>query len=245
MAAALSCAPPKTPAAAPRAPPDDTFEVAELEAPEQPSAVSSKSAPALLETEAAEQPEQPDDDLDADIAALSAEARAPGRDPLVGHEIVYRVTPGGLVIEIEGLHLVPRAKPFRNRNGTYGIVLSLEAKSYDGRRYGLSTPEEGVMSIAGRVEAPDGKRARFGDQRRGEGQTWVSDADGVRLEQRWPGIGQPSLRRGQTISLEIGLWGLRVEEDRQKPIKKLFLVKMLGARRPQAVITPPTVDWGQ
>ena len=60
----------------------------------------------------------------------------------------------------------------------------------------------------------------------------------------WPGRGQPKLWWGQTVTLEVGLWGVRAESEREKPVRRLFVVKMVGGNSPQPVITPPTLDWG-
>lgn len=195
-----------------------------------------------------------DDGLDADIAALSASTQtgataaspAPGQaappDP-AGREIVYRVTPKGLVIEIDGFHLRPEAKPFKDRSGAYGIRLSVAAESFDGRKYWVNKPKEGPLSIAGKVEA-QGKSSRFSDERQGSGEELVLEGSPRRFEQRWPGRGQPKLRAGETVTLEVGLWGVRVDDERERPVRRLFVVKMVAGPRSQAVITPPTMDWG-
>jgi hypothetical protein len=64
------------------------------------------------------------------------------------------------------------------------------------------------------------------------------------FRQRWPGRGQPKLWGGQTVTLEVGLWGVRADADRGRPVRRLFVVKMVAGNKPQAVISPPTLDWG-
>jgi hypothetical protein len=213
-----------------------------------------------------------DDGLDADIAALSASTRPaespnappakgdgvggeapkveqpqasppPGADGTTGREIVYRVTPKGLVIEIDGIHLRPEAKPFQ-KGGTYGIELVLNAESFDGRQYWVQKPAEGPLSIAGKVEGKPGQRERFRDQREGSGEEVVMEGTPRRFKQRWPGRGQPKLTSGQTVTLEVGLWGVRADAERERPVRRLFEVKMVAGNKSQAVITPPTLDWG-
>jgi hypothetical protein len=200
-----------------------------------------------------------DDDLDADIAALSASTRpaaspnaepqkavppAPNSNEAGGREIVYRVTAGGLVIEIDGIHLRPEAKVFKQKSGAYGIELVVNAESFDGRQYWVDKPGEGPLSIAGKVEGKAGKRERFGDQRKGSGEEVVMEGAPRRFKQRWPGRGQPQLWPGQTVTLEVGLWGVRAESERERPVRRLFEVKMVAGNKSQAVITPPTLDWG-
>ena len=57
---------------------------------------------------------------------------------------------------------------------------------------------------------------------------------------------QPRLWWGQTITLEVGLWGVKAgEEGRERPVRRLFVVKMLAGNDPLAVVSPPTLDWGR
>jgi hypothetical protein len=186
------------------------------------------------------------DDLDADIAALSSATKTPEAKPdaLSGRELIYRVTPQGLVIEVGGIHLRPVAKAFRDARGNYGVDLQLTAQSFDDRQYWLSKPEEGPLSIAGRIEGPGGKRQRFGDERRGDGEEVVRSGEPRQFKQRWPGKGQPRLRAGETLTLEVGLWGVHADAERERPVRRLFEVKLVGAQPPQAVVSPPTLDWG-
>ena len=190
-----------------------------------------------------------DDGLDADIAELSASTGgdpkpAPSAASSGAREIVYRVTPKGLVIELDGVHLRPEAKPFKDKNGAYGIELVLHAESFDGRQYWLNKPDEGPLSIAGKIESKDGKSTRFADERAGGGEEVITEGAARSFRQRWPGRGQPKLWWGQTVTLEIGLWGVRAEADRERPVRRLFVVKMVAGNKPVAVVTPPTLDWG-
>jgi hypothetical protein len=211
------------------------------------------AATGATESSGGPQPAEPesnaDDGLDADIAELSrsTDGEAATKKPAGAksdREIVYRVTPKGLVIELDGLHLRPEAKPFKDKNGAYGIELVVTAESFDDRQYWVKKPGEGPLSIAGKVEAKDGKSTRFADERKGDGEELVTAGNPRRFRQRWPGRGQPKLWWGQSVTLEIGLWGMRAESERERPVRRLFVVKMVGGNHPQAVITPPTMDWG-
>lgn len=198
-----------------------------------------------------------DDGLDADIAELSASTQAASSErsaagdakpattaeSTTGREIVYRVTPKGLVIEVDGIHLRPEAVPFKQKSGAYGIQLVVNAESFDGRKYWLNKPKQGPLSIAGKIEG-QGKSARFVDQREAGGEEPVLDGSPRRFEQRWPGPGQPKLWAGQTVTLEVGLWGVRVDSERERPVRRLFVVKLVAGPRSRPVITPPTLDWG-
>jgi hypothetical protein len=191
-----------------------------------------------------------DDGLDADIAALSASTGgsakpAPAASSSSGaREIVYRVTPKGLVIELDGVHLRPEAKAFKDKHGAYGVELVLHAESFDGRQYWVNKPDEGPLSIAGKIESKDGKSTRFADERTGGGDEVIMEGAARSFRQRWPGRGQPKLWWGQTVTLEIGLWGVRSESERERPVRRLFVVKMVAGNKPVAVVSPPTLDWG-
>jgi hypothetical protein len=188
-----------------------------------------------------------DDNLDADIAELSRQTKGGTEKPAEknkGRDVVYRVTPKGLVIEVEGIHFRPEVKAVRNAQGAYELVLTLNAESFDERQYWLRKPSEGPLAIAGSVADKAGKSARFNDQREGDGEEVVMAGQPRAFKQRWPGRGQPKLWPGQSVTLEVGLWGVRADSEREHPVRRLFMVKMLATGRPEPVLTPPTVDWG-
>lgn len=237
--------PPREPEAVPT--PEASAEPANEEAaPAEPSAAApSTAAPSAAASETAgERPGE--DELDADIAALSQATKSPEAktEGLSGREVVYRVTPQGLVIELGGIHVRPVAKAFRDAKGSYGVDLQLTAESFDDRQYWLSKPAEGPLSIAGRIETASGKRQRFGDERHGNDEEVVRAGEPRQFKQRWPGKGQPRLRAGETLTLEVGLWGVHADSERERPVRRLFEVKLVGAQPPQAVVSPPTLDWG-
>lgn len=186
-----------------------------------------------------------EDELDADIAALAESTKGAELDADSSRrEIIYRVTPKGLVIEIDGLHLHPEAKPFKDQHGAYGVELIVKAESFDGRQYWVNKPKEGPLSIAGKIETKDGKPSRFLDQREGKSEELVHASEPRTFRQRWPGRGQPKLWWGQTVTLEVGLWGFRSDSGRERPVRRLFVVKMVAGNKPQAIVSPPTLDWG-
>ena len=236
------------PAAAPE-PAGPSAGSAEVTSPPSPSTAPAQgSAAAPVATASSEIDLDGGDNLDADIAELSRATQGPTEpkaSELSGRDIVYRVTPQGLVIEVNGIHLRPEAKAFRDSGGTYGVQLTLTAESFDARQYWLSKPAEGPLALAGKIEAPAGKKQRFGHERHGVNQEEVVRAGEPRkFKQRWPGKGQPKLRPGQTLTLEVGLWGVHAEAERERPVKRLFELKLVAANPPTAVITPPTMDWG-
>ncbi len=191
------------------------------------------------------------DGLDADMSTLAEQTSANTGKPKpaqsaepASRDIVYRVTPKGLLIELDGLHLRPEAKATKDKNGAYDIEIVVHAESFDGRQYWVKQPKEGPLSLAGKIEDKSGKATRFSDERKGDAEQVVLAGEPRHFRQRWPGKGQPKLWWGQTVTLEVGLWGVRTESERERPVRRLFVVKMLGGNSPQPVLTPPTLDWG-
>ncbi|HVZ32942.1 MAG TPA: hypothetical protein VG963_10975 [Polyangiaceae bacterium] len=189
-----------------------------------------------------------DDNLDADIAELSRETKggAVNKAPdTKGRDLVYRVTPKGLVIEVNGIHFHPEAKAVRGKGGSYEILITLNAESFDERQYWVRKPKAGPLAIAGSLAASAGNKERFKDQRQDEGEEEAVMPGTPRIfKQRWPGPAQPKLLPGQTVTLEVGLWGVRAESERERPVRRLFMVKMLASARAEPVISPPELDWG-
>lgn len=197
-----------------------------------------------------------DDGLDDDIAAIaeslsedSASPHSAGentklKDATAREPIVYRVSPQGLTIEVDGLHFRPTAEAHRRPNGSYGVEIELRAEAFDGRNYWIQEPAEGPLSIAGSVVSPNGRKSRFGDRRQGGEPQLVIGGETVVFRQTWPGKGQPRLLKGHTLTLEIGLWGTREENVRERPVRRLFVVKLFAGKGAKPVISPPSLDWG-
>ena len=82
---------------------------------------------------------------------------------------------------------------------------------------------------------------RFTDERKGEGELTVGSRATRTFRQNWPGKGQPKIWAGQKATLEVGLWGYRGEDERDRPVKRLFIVKLSASARPTALIMPPDV----
>src|SRR5262249_14686991 len=64
-----------------------------------------------------------------------------------GTNITYRMTPTGLVIEFEGLHLEPKAEPIQLGNG-WGVKLTMRAKATDDQEHQLQNPANGPLMVA-------------------------------------------------------------------------------------------------
>jgi hypothetical protein len=207
-----------------------------------PSAPADKSSaePAPVESAVPEESEQPEPagevgaDLDPeDRAAL--EEPDPATTP---REIKYVLSNEGLRVEVAGVRLVPRAEPVRKGAG-WGVRVRVEALVTDAQSHSLLDPKQGPLAFAGRV-IKDGRASPFGDQRDGDGELVLASGAPKSLERTWPAAGDTALVAGQTLELEVGLWGLGESAATRRPVRKLFKLKMIaGKQQPQPVILPP------
>jgi hypothetical protein len=162
-------------------------------------------------------------------------------------KILYRSTPEGLIIEVAGARFRPQATPVKLSNGGYAIELRVTAEATDGKSHGLLSPENGTLALAATLFDKHGKQlAHHVDERRGEDHEFLTPSAELVLSRRWPsGSVKGPLFWGQRVKLFVGLWGLSASDEgegRTRPVRKLFVVEMVGGAKPVAVITPPDVD---
>jgi hypothetical protein len=200
-----------------------------------PTAVGAEGAPAA--------PVSASSDLDQDIANIEKMAGIAPSSPEApsGREIIYRVSSGELTVDLGGLTLKPKAKAIKRASGSYGVELEVVAESKDGQQYWISSPGDRPLSIAGDVLVRAGETQRFADERKGDGELTVGSRAMRTFRQSWPAKGQPKVWGGQKATLEVGLWGVRGEDERERPVKRLFIVKLSASARPTALIMPPEV----
>jgi hypothetical protein len=170
------------------------------------------------------------------MAGIGPDASTPS-----GRDIVYRVSSGELTVEIGGLTLRPKAKAVKRGKGSYGVEIEIEATSKDGQQYWIRSPSNRPLSIAGELVVRSDETQHFGDERKGEGELLVPGSGTKVFRQSWPTKGQPKLWGGQKATLEVGLWGMHGDEERERPVKRLFIVKVSASARPTALIMPPDV----
>lgn len=169
-----------------------------------------------------------------DEASAAAAGSAPREEPR-GRTINYRVTPSGLVIELEGLRLEPNAKPVKIAGG-WGVKLTVRVHATDDHLHRFLSPDGGPLMVAAEIDRGGGKTERIADERKGDTETFVTAGDQTPLEREF----KKPITAGQSLTLHVGLWGLGRDADDRKPIRKLFVVKMVaGHGTPQPTITPP------
>jgi hypothetical protein len=190
---------------------------------------------AAPEPPVAEKTPKPEPGTDGPSAPVEPEPSAEPKPELKGRNITYRMTPGGLVIDVEGVEFVPKAEAVKSAAGGHDVALSVKATSKDGNMHRLLSPENGPLMVFSRIERGE-KATDNPDERKGDGEEFISPGDSITLERKIPA----KLTAGSTITLQVGLWGLGLDAAERKPIKKLFWLKMAGSnKKPTPVITAP------
>jgi hypothetical protein len=186
--------------------------------------------PAPAEAPAAEPAPAPP----ANEAPVGPPKEPPAADKNAPREVSYRVTPDGLVIEVDGVELRPRAKSIKSKGG-FGVEVTLDVTA-NKLRY-LSNPENGPLAFAGNV-IRKGEKTHFGDERKGSDAVNIEPGVKKTFTRTYPGKGQQPLWWGEELELEAGLWGVGNDGER-RPIKKLFKLKMVARDGAPPVISPP------
>lgn len=162
-----------------------------------------------------------------EAAAAEVEAR----------DVKYVVRDGALLVHVAGAVFEPKAKPIRHGAG-WGVRLTVTAKAEEAP-VSLFEPKQGALMIAARISGDGGKRSH-GDTRDGGTERFITPGEPTKLERDWPGAkGQPALP-GDTVELQVGLWGVGPDAESRRPLKKLCVVKMVvGKKTPQPVVSAP------
>jgi len=156
-------------------------------------------------------------------------------DEYVPREVLYRVSPDGLKIQVEGAEFRPKAEAIKVKGG-YGVVISVEASS--NTPLVLLNPAGGPLAFGGYVRRPD--KETIADTRKGEDEIALSPGASQTLKRTWPAAGKSPLFYGQKLELQVGLWGLGPNSDDRRPVLKFFAVRMRvdeGGAHP--IVEPP------
>jgi hypothetical protein len=210
-----------------------------------PEAASSDEQPGVEAGEAQPQPEPEPGQGPEPKPTEQAEGEAPGAAGGKKPERTIKyimASGGGLEVEVEDVRFTPRATPIKVGNG-WGVRIVVDVKVLDDNAHSLLDPKNGPLAFAGNVER-GGKVTRIVDKREGEGEKLIAAGDKVALERVWPGkTGEKPLSAGQSLALEVGLWGLGPDADQRRAVRAFFQVKLkVGAGKPQPVISPPPSD---
>ncbi|HEY2405087.1 MAG TPA: hypothetical protein VGI10_03745 [Polyangiaceae bacterium] len=169
--------------------------------------------------------------------APKADAKA---DPDAQREVTYVVIPEGLKITVAGARFIASAQAAQVGPG-WGVKVSLEATADDGKPHSLLVPKNGPLAFAGGISRKGKPEPEhFGDERGGETDQTLSGDKPYKFSRTWPAAGLRPLAIGDTLDLQVALWGLGNDKDSRRPVKRFCHVKMqVGKGKPRAIIEPP------
>jgi hypothetical protein len=204
----------------------DAVPVAAAEAPSEPAAP----------TPASEEPAPPAEAEPVD----QKPAAPPAKDPNAQREVRYVVTPEGLKVEVAGVRFLVNADAKQIAQG-WGAKISIKAEATDGKPHVLLSPKNGPIAFAAAVFKKGSTEAeRIPDSREGEGELSIG-ASPVSFSREFPNKGGRVLAIGETLDMEVALWGLGEGKDDRRPVKQFVHVKMkVDKGKPKAIVEPPT-----
>ncbi len=194
--------------------------------PEPPAAEASASADGASESEPVEE---------------ATPAVAPAKDPNAQREVKYVVTPEGLKVEAAGVRFLVSAEAKQIAQG-WGAKISVKAESMDGKSHSLLSPKNGPIAFAAAVFKKGSTEAeRIPDSREGEGELSISAGSPATFSREFPNKGGRVLAIGETLDMEVALWGLGETKDDRRPLKQFVHVRMKVEKgKPKAIVEPPS-----
>lgn len=211
-------------------------------APEPKTADTAAEAPAAAEPAApaadAAAEAKPEADAKPEAPAETKPA-APAKDPNAMREVKYVVTPEGLKIEVAGVRFLVSAEAKQIAQG-WGAKVTIKAEATDGKEHVLLNPKSGPIAFAAAVFKKGSTEAeRIPDAREGDGELKVGGS-ATSFSREFPSKGGRVLGMGETLDMEVALWGLGETAADRRPVKQFFHVKMkVDKGKPKAIVEPP------
>jgi hypothetical protein len=170
----------------------------------------------------------------------AAAAKPATPDPNAPRQIKYVVTPEGLKVEVSGVRFLAAAEAKQIGQG-WGAKVTVKAEVTDGKEHVLLSPKRGPLAFAAAVFKKGSTEAeRIGDDREGEGELKLSPGAPTTFSREFPKQGGRVLAMGETLDMEVALWGLGTSADDRRPVKQFFHVKMKVEKgKPKALVEPP------
>ncbi|HYJ11349.1 MAG TPA: hypothetical protein VEX18_20140 [Polyangiaceae bacterium] len=167
-------------------------------------------------------------------------AEGPPRDPNAMREVKYVVTPEGLKIEVAGVRFLASAAAKQIGQG-WGAKVTVKAEAIDSKEHVLLNPKNGPIAFAAAVFKKDSTEAeRIPDSREGEGELTLSPGLPKTFTRDFPNKGGRVLGIGETLDMEVALWGLGETKEDRRAVKQFFHVKMkVDKGKPKAKVEPP------
>jgi len=106
----------------------------------------------------------------------------------------------------------------------------------------LLAPKNGALAFAGNVKrAGQSEPEHFGDEREGNGEEPLPAGTSVKLTREWPGkLKVRPLGNGDSLELDVALWGLGTTADDRRPVKQFLRVKAKVEKwKGRASVEPP------
>ena len=166
-------------------------------------------------------------------------AAAPVKDPNAMREVKYVVTPEGLKIEVAGVRFLALAEAKQVGQG-WGAKITIKAEALDGKEHVLMNPKNGPIAFAAAVFKKGSSEAeRIPDSRDGDGDVKLGSSSST-FSRQFPEKGGRILAMGETLDMEVALWGLGSSAEDRRPVKQFFHVKMkVDKGKPRATVEPP------
>jgi hypothetical protein len=179
-------------------------------------------------------PPEPEPAVEEEVAS------APAKDPNAQREVKYVVTPEGLKVEVAGVRFLVSAEAKQIAQG-WGAKLSVKAESMDGKQHVLLSPKNGPIAFAAAVFKKGSAEAeRIPDGREGDGELTIGAGSPATFSRQFPNKGGRVLAIGETLDMEVALWGLGETKDDRRPVKQFVHVKMkVDKGKPKVVVEPP------
>lgn len=173
-------------------------------------------------------------------AAPAAKPTAPPKDPNAMREVKYVVTPEGLKIEVAGVRFLASAQAKQIAQG-WGAKVTIKAEATDGKEHVLLNPKNGPIAFAAAVFKKGSTEAeRIPDSREGDAEVKLSSSPST-FSREFPAKGGRVLAMGETLDMEVALWGLGESAEDRRPVKQFFHVKMkVDKGKPKAIVEPPS-----
>jgi hypothetical protein len=211
------------------------------EAAPEPKTADAEPTPAA---EAAAEPAPATDAKPAAEAKPVDEAKpadeAPPKDPNAMREVKYVVTPEGLKIEVAGVRFLASAAAKQVGQG-WGAKITVKAEVIDNKDHVLLNPKNGPIAFAAAVFKKGSTEAeRIPDERDGDGEMKLSAGLPKTFTRDFPNKGGRVLAMGETLDMEVALWGFGESKEDRRPVKQFFHVKMkVDKGKPKAIVEPP------
>ena len=180
------------------------------------------------------------------LLSSSGSSALAASDSNATRDVTYVVVPEGLKITVAGVKFIASAAAEQIGQG-WGAKISLEASSDDGKAHSLTKPKAGPLAFAGSVmRKGKSEPEHFGDERAGDGELAIEADKSAKFSRTWPLKGTRTLAIGDSLDLQVALWGLGEGADDRRPVKQFVHVRMeVSKGKPRALIEPPASASGK